>query len=109
MDLEPSPVLLTTVLADLSRYEATGSLLINAGDVERILVLEKGVLTHAFSKLQSETLGSLLVKWGRISSANVEVARMTVSEAGSRFGEARVYTGAISECGLAQALPDQLS
>lgn len=108
MDLEPSPILLTTVLADLSRYEATGSLLINAGDVERILVIEKGVLTHAFSKLQSETLGSLLVQWGRISSANVEVALMMVSEAGSRFGEALVDIGAISESGLAQALTDQI-
>jgi serine/threonine protein kinase len=91
--LEEKPILF--LLRRFYREHLSGSVTCINDNVVKVVHFNQGAVIFANSTLENERLGEMLVRTGRISSADFERATTIMKSRGIRFGSALVEMGAI--------------
>ncbi|HXV62844.1 MAG TPA: DUF4388 domain-containing protein [Vicinamibacteria bacterium] len=101
-----SQVALAEVLKTVALNELSGTLEVSSGRVAKSVYFDRGFVVFAGSNADTDRLGHLLVRRGRITEDDLAAALSLVGER-RRIGEALVGKGFLSEDELGEALAYQ--
>lgn len=97
------------LLHDRYARRATGLLHLERGGVRKVVYLREGSPIFVRSNLLRECLGQMLIKEGRISTAQCEESLRRVKETGRRQGTVLVEMGLLTSADLQQAIRRQVT
>ncbi|HTN43962.1 MAG TPA: DUF4388 domain-containing protein [Nitrospiria bacterium] len=99
---------LPKILTDLQRQKKTGVLLVWRNDQHKSLFIKDGDIIFATSKYRDDWLGEALLKAGRISFNQYEVAAEVTGRTRKRFGTVLVEQGVLTAKDLFTAVSSQV-
>jgi len=99
---------LPKILTHLQRQKKTGVLLVWRNDQHKSIFIKDGDIIFATSKYQDDWLGEVLLKAGRISLNQYEVASEVTRTTKKRFGTVLLEQGALTAKDLFSAVTSQV-
>jgi tetratricopeptide (TPR) repeat protein len=99
---------LPKILTHLQRQKKTGVLLVWRNDQHKSIFIKDGDIIFATSKYQDDWLGEVLLKAGRISLNQYELASEVTRTAKKRFGTVLLEQGALTAKDLFSAVTSQV-
>ena len=100
--------LTTMSVPDLLQFLATGrktgSLKFSRGRVVKQIHFENGVIVGSFSNDPNEYLGQVLIHYGKLDEARLQVAMETQRQSGGRLGEILISKGLATEADVLEIL-----
>ncbi|MBI3597615.1 MAG: DnaJ domain-containing protein [Nitrospirae bacterium] len=99
---------LPKILTHLQRHKKTGVLLVGRNDQHKSLFIKDGDIIFATSKYRDDWLGEVLLKAGRITLNQYEVASEVTGKTRKRFGTVLVEQGVLTAKDLFTAVTSQV-
>ncbi len=100
--------LTTMSVPDLLQFLATGrktgSLKFSRGRLVKQIYFENGVIIGSFSNDPNEYLGQVLIHYGKLDEAKLQVAMELQRQSGGRLGEVLISNGLVSEADILEIL-----
>jgi hypothetical protein len=100
--------LLLDEVKELRRRRWSGVVALASGDVRKGIYLRRGGFVFAASTVEEDKLGEHLVRTGRITREQFEIAIQESQGPGRRLGQALVETGAVAEGDLDALVAEQV-
>ena len=99
---------LLETLIDYHGRGVTGSLHLQEGHTEKVIIFNKGKITHVKSDVRSEALGSLLVKKGFITNDQLRSALKEMCDTKKMLGDTLISQNLISPTQVFECLNEQM-
>src|SRR5688572_4744520 len=100
--------LTTMSVPDLLQFLATGrktgSLKFSRGRLVKQIYFDKGVIIGSFSNDPNEYLGQVLIHYGKLDEAKLQVAMELQRQSGGRLGEILITNGLVPEADVLEIL-----
>jgi tetratricopeptide (TPR) repeat protein len=99
---------LPEVVRDLWKARATGTLVLERGDVTKRIVFQRGDIVFAATNVEKQRLGERLVREGKIKRSVLELALRVMERSSERLGTTMVEWGWVSSSDMGRAVATQI-